>query len=112
MMKINQYEIWWIELDPTVGTETKKTRPCAIISNDTLNHYGRRVIVAPLLKQYKSWPYVVNVQPSEINGLDMERRVDLTQVRAVDKARVKRKMGVLESNYHKKITQAENAVLH
>jgi mRNA interferase MazF len=111
-MQINQYEIWWVDLDSTKGTETQKTRPCVIVSNDTLNHYGKRVIVAPLLKNHKPWPYVVNIQPSELNDLDMERRIDLTQLRAIDKIRLQSRKGLLEANYHPKIIQAESAVLH
>lgn len=110
-MQINQYEIWWVDLDPTKGTETQKTRPCVILSNNVLNHYGKRVIVAPLLKTHKPWPYVVNIQPSGNNGLDLERRVDLTQLRAIDKVRLQSKKGALESLYHKQIVQAENSVL-
>lgn len=111
-MPINQYEIWWVNLDPTVGTETQKTRPCVIISNDILNHHGKRVIVAPLLKQHKPWPYVVNITPSTDNGLDTDRRVDLTQLRAIDKSRLLTKKGVLEAGYHPKIIRAEQAVLY
>jgi mRNA interferase MazF len=111
-MQINQYEIWWVDLDPTKGTETRKTRPCVILSNDILNHHGKRVIVAPLLKNHKPWPYVVNVQLSNMNGLDMARRVDLTQMRAIDKLRLQSKKGALESEYHQKIIHAESAVLH
>lgn len=111
-MQISQYDIWWVDLDPIRGTETQKTRPCVIVSNDTLNHYGKRVIVAPLIKQHKPWPYVVNVKPSEQNGLDMERRIDLTQLRAIDKVRLKSRKGLLEATYHRPVIQAENAVLH
>ncbi len=68
--------------------------------------------MAPLLKNHKPWPYVVNIQPSEINGLDMERRIDLTQLRAIDKIRLQSRKGLLEANYHPKIIQAENVVLH
>jgi mRNA interferase MazF len=111
-MQINQYDIWWVDLDPTKGTETQKTRPCVILSNDILNHHGKRVIVAPLLKNHKPWPYVINIQLSKMNGLDMERRVDLTQMRAIDKLRLQSKKGALESEYYKKIIHAESTVLH
>ena len=111
-MQVNQYEIWWIDLDPTKGTKTQKTRPCVILSNDILNHHGKRVIIAPLLKNHKPWPYVVNIQQSKTNGLDMERRIDLTQLRAIDKVRLQSKKGTLEAIYHQKIVQAERIVLH
>jgi mRNA interferase MazF len=112
MMQIEQYAIWWVDLDPTKGTETQKTRPCVILSNDILNQHGQRVIVAPLLKNHRPWPYVVNIQPSKTNGLDVPRRVDLTQIRAIDKLRLQSKKGALEPEYHKKVASAESAVLH
>lgn len=110
-MKISQYDIWWVDLDPTKGTETQKTRPCVILSNNILNQHGKRVIVAPLLKQHKPWPYVVNIQPSEQNNLDTPRRLDLTQIRSIDKLRLKNHKGILETSYHKQVLRAESAIL-
>lgn len=88
-------EIWWVELDPTVGTETRKTRPVVVLSNDIINANGPRVAIAPLLKGHKPFHYVVNVSPTTDNNLDQERRIDLTQLRFVDKARLCGRQGTL-----------------
>ncbi len=88
-------EIWWAELDPTQGTETRKTRPVVVLSNDIINTNGPRVAIAPLLKGHKPFHYVVNVSPTADNKLDQERRIDLTQLRFVDKARLRGKQGSL-----------------
>lgn len=108
---MKQYEIWWVDLDPVKGTETQKTRPCVVLSADVINQHGERVIIAPLLKKHKPWPYVVNVTPSRQNGVDGERRIDLTQMRAVDKTRITSQKGLLEKKYYPAIHRAIKIVL-
>lgn len=102
---VSQFEIWWVNLDPTVGMETQKTRPCLIVSSDTLNK-GQMVFIAPFLKGLQPRFYAVNVEPSQVNNLDIERRVDLRQMRSVDKTRFKQKLGRLEEKYHSSIHKA------
>lgn len=88
-------EMWWVDLDPTHGTETRKTRPVVVLSDDVINTHGSRVAVAPLLKGHKPFYYVVNVSPTEENGLDQNRRIDMTQLRFVDKQRLRGRQGGL-----------------
>lgn len=90
-------EIWWAELDPAMGTETRKTRPVVVISNDVINAKGVRVAIVPLLKGHKPFHYVVNVSPTAENGLDQDRRLDMTQLRFIDKTRLRGRQGSLES---------------
>lgn len=99
-------EIWWVNLDPTIGCETQKTRPCLILQNDVGNQRSSTTIVAPLLRGSKTYPFVVNVKPTPQNGLDHERHISLNQMRAVDMRRMKEKLGVLEDSYWEKIEMA------
>jgi len=77
-------EVYWVNLDPTVGTEIKKKRPCIIVSNDAANEMGRRVIVAPITSSVNQiYPFQVKV---EIQGKPGKALLD--QIRAVDKLRL------------------------
>lgn len=99
-------EIWWVNLKPVVGSETDKERPCLILQNDIGNENGATTIVAPLLPGVKTYPFVVNVTPTLQNGLDAERHINLSQMRAVDAQRIKNKQGVLENIYWAEIEKA------
>ncbi|MEM7579921.1 MAG: type II toxin-antitoxin system PemK/MazF family toxin [Mastigocoleus sp.] len=103
-------EIRWVRLDPTVGAEAQKTRPCLIVQNDTMNQYGLLTIVMPFRPGSKEAPYVVNVKPTSRNGLDAERFIDVGQIRAVDYRRILGKVGVLEEEYWESIHTAINIV--
>ena len=59
---VNQYDIYWIDLDPTRGSEIQKTRPCVIISPDEMNHNINTVIIAPLTSKSKNYPTRVKVE--------------------------------------------------
>jgi mRNA interferase MazF len=99
-------EIWWVDLNPIVGSETGKERPCLILQNDIGNQNGLTTIVAPLLPGKKPYPFVVNVAPTAQNGLSGDRNINLSQMRAVDARRIKNKQGVLEDIYWKEIEKA------
>jgi len=87
-MVANQYEVFLINLDPTVGHEIKKTRPCLVISPDEMNHTIRTVMVAPMTT--KSRPYPTRV-PVEFEGT--AGWVVLDQIRTVDGVRLIRRLG-------------------
>ncbi|MEA5533064.1 type II toxin-antitoxin system PemK/MazF family toxin [Crocosphaera sp. XPORK-15E] len=110
-MTYQRGEIRWIRLDPTVGAEVQKTRPCLIVQNDIMNQYGQLTIVMPFRPGNKKAPYTVNVVPSNVNGLDQDRFIDVAQIRAVDGKRVLGKLGVLESNYWESIKIALDIIL-
>ncbi len=98
-----QLSIYWVDLEPTKGAETRKKCPCVIIQSDIVNKNTRTVIVAPILPNHKNWPFVVNIKPSTQNKLDKDRHINLKQIRAVDISRIDNQHGVLEKQYLKKI---------
>jgi mRNA interferase MazF len=89
-MVVNQYEIYWIDLDPTRGSEIQKIRPCIVISPDEMNHNINTVIIAPLTSTSKTYPSRVNI---EFEG--KECWIVLDQIRCVDKSRLLKKAGIL-----------------
>ena len=91
-MAINRFEVYLINLDPTVGSEIKKTRPCLVVSPDEINHNIRTVIVAPLTT--KGQPYPTRV-PCRFKGKDGQ--VVLDQIRAVDRSRLSKKLGNIDN---------------
>ena len=90
-MAINRFEVYLINLDPTVGSEIKKTRPCLVVSPDEINHNIRTAIVAPLTT--KGRPYPTRV-PCRFRGKDGQ--VVLDQFRAVDHSRLVKKLGKID----------------
>ena len=84
-------EVWWVEFDPSIGTEIKKTRPAIIISNDSANRHLSRVVVVPVTSN------IERIYPSEflvsINGSQNKGMSD--QIMAADKARLKSRVGIL-----------------
>ena len=89
-------EVYWVNLDPTVGSEIAKTRPALVISNDIGNEYAARVIVAPITSggTSKIYPFEVAVDAEE-GGLSMPGKVVLDQIRTVDKSRLGARIGML-----------------
>ncbi len=86
---VNQYEIYLIDLDPTIGHEIRKTRPCLIISPDEQNHSPMKtVLIAPMTT--KGHPFPTRI-PLSFQG--KEGWIVLDQIRAVDKIRLIRKLG-------------------
>ena len=106
MTEFKQLDIYWVDLEPTQGAETKKLRPCVIIQSDYVNIHSRTLIVAPMLPNHKSWPFAVNLTPSSDNGLDKDRYINLKQLRAIDIARIGKKQGRVENQYLQEIKQA------
>lgn len=82
-MDIAQYEIVLVNLDPTVGSEIKKTRPCAIISPDEMNKFLQTVVIAPMTSQSKNYPTRLEVKHNNIKGW-----IVLDQIRTIDKQRI------------------------
>lgn len=98
-------EIWLISLDPTVGSEIRKSRPAVIVSVDEIGILPLRVIV-PLTdwkEHYVKASWMVRVLPSRGNGLDKPSAVDAFQVRSVSTQRFIQKIGVLEAETLEKI---------
>ena len=82
-MVAKQYEVYWINLDPTIGSEIKKTRPCVILSPNEMNNNLNTIIIAPLTSKSKPYPTRVKVK---LDGKDGWAVLD--QIRTVDKQRL------------------------
>ncbi|WP_181306274.1 type II toxin-antitoxin system PemK/MazF family toxin [Rufibacter sp. XAAS-G3-1] len=82
-MDINQYEIVLVNLDPTMGSEIQKTRPCVVVSPDELNHHLRTVVVAPMTTKSRLYPTRVQVKHNKQTGW-----VVIDQIRTIDKVRI------------------------
>ena len=78
---VNRFEVHLVNLDPTVGVEIKKTRPCLVISPDEMNHHIRTVIIAPMTTKGLSYPTRVTCRFKGKNG-----QIVLDQIRTVDAA--------------------------
>ncbi len=92
---MKQREIWLINLDPTLGAEIKKTRPCVILSNDAIGVLPLKVI-APITgykPEYEKVPWMVKLVPNKMNNLDKESVIDLFQIRSVARERLLKKIG-------------------
>jgi mRNA interferase MazF len=110
-LRYKRGEIWWVNLDPVIGSETAKKRPCLILQNDVGNARSSTTMVAPLLKGLKTYPFVVNVEATIDNGLDENRRIHLEQMRVVDHRRIDNRLGTLEDTYWSDIEKAVCVVL-
>lgn len=91
-MEVNRFEVFLICLDPTVGREIKKTRPCTIISPDEMNHHIGTVIIAPMTSKGRNYPTRVKCTFQGVEG-----QVVLDQIRTVDKSRLIKKLGRLSA---------------
>jgi mRNA interferase MazF len=89
---VKRGEIWQVNLDPTVGSEIQKSRPCVVVSPPELNDHLRTVIVAPMTSKGFAAPFRVPVKHDGRNGLIL-----IDQVRTVDKARLARRLGALSA---------------
>ena len=92
-MVMKQYEVHLINLDPTVGHEIKKTRPCVIISPDEMNENIGTVIIAPMTTKSHDYPSRVNINFKGKSG-----RILLDQIRTIDKRRIVKKLGKIKES--------------
>ncbi|WP_282019189.1 type II toxin-antitoxin system PemK/MazF family toxin [Salegentibacter mishustinae] len=82
-MELKQYSIILVNLDPTVGSEIKKTRPCVIISPNEMNKYLRTIVVAPMTTNLKKYPTRIAIKTNNKKGM-----VAIDQIRTIDKQRI------------------------
>ena len=90
-MAISRFDVYLVNLDPTIGREIKKTRPCLVVSPDEMNRFIRTVIVAPMTTKGRSYPTRVSCRFRGREGL-----VVLDQLRTVDRARLAKRLGRLD----------------
>ena len=91
-MVISRFEIHLVNLDPTVGSEIRKTRPCLVSSPDEMNHRIRTVIIAPLTTARQNYPTRVPCRFKSKKG-----QIVFDQIRTVDQVRLVRKLGTLDT---------------
>ena len=89
---VKRGDIWLVNLDPTVGSEIKKSRPCVVVSPPEMHDYLRTVLVAPMTSKGRAAPYRIALTHGGKKGLIL-----LDQMRAVDKVRLAQKLGVLNA---------------
>lgn len=82
-MELTQYKIVLVNLDPTVGSEIQKTRPCVIISPNEMNKFLNTIIIAPMTSNLKKYPTRILVKHAERNGM-----IAMDQIRTIDKNRI------------------------
>jgi len=91
-MVVKRFDVYLVNLDPTVGSEIKKTRPCLVISPDEMNHNIRTVIIAPMTSAQKEYPTRVSCTFQKKKG-----QIVLDQLRTIDKIRLIKKLGTIDS---------------
>jgi mRNA interferase MazF len=85
-MVIHQYDIFWVDLDPTIGHEIKKVRPCVVLSPNEMNFNIDTIIIAPMTTKSRNYPTRIKI--------DFEKKagwIVLDQIRTIDKIRLKEK---------------------
>lgn len=91
-MVVGQYHVFLVNLDPTIGHEMKKLRPCLVISPDEMNEYIETVIIAPMTTRSRDYPTRVQLRFQNERGW-----IVLDQIRAVDRRRLVRRLGKIGS---------------
>lgn len=89
-MEISQYQIILVNLDPTIGNEIQKTRPCVVLSPDEMNKHLRTVVIAPMTTSSKNYPTRIEVKHDNKLGW-----IVLDQIRTIDKQRIINDLGKL-----------------
>lgn len=92
-MVIKRFDVYLINLDPTVGSEIRKARPCLVISPDEMNRYISTVIVAPMTTKGRDYPTRVQCTFKGKDG-----QVVLDQIRTIDKSRLAQKLGKIDEH--------------
>jgi len=92
-MVVKRFDVYLVNLDPTVGHEIKKTQPCLVISPDEMNRYIRTVIVAPMTTTGRAYPARITCQFEGKEG-----QVVLDQIQTVDKIRLVKNLGQIDKS--------------
>jgi mRNA interferase MazF len=97
-MVANRFDVYLTNLDPTVGSEIQKTRPCLIISPDEMNKHIRTVIIAPMTTAGKDYPTRVTCTFKKKKG-----QIVLDQIQTIDKTRLVKKLGTIDPETQLKV---------
>lgn len=90
---VSQFEVYWVDLNPTVGAEMQKIRPCVVVSPQELNDHLDTVIIVPVTSAIHGYPYRVRCYI-----MDREGEIATDQIRTIDKRRLKRSIGILSDD--------------
>ena len=101
-MELKQYQVVLVNLDPTIGSEMKKTRPCVIVSPDEMNRYLQTIVIAPMTSTSKSYPTRVPVRYGRGKGW-----VVLDQIRTIDRRRI---IKILDNLTRKEIESVKSVI--
>jgi mRNA interferase MazF len=97
---MKQYDIVIVNLNPTIGSEIKKTRPCVIVSPNEINNNLKTVVICPITSQSKNYPTRINFElEGNINSIAID------QIRTVDKSRIIKNIGKLNKDTIKEVKQ-------
>lgn len=102
MEQVNQYDIVLVNLNPTIGSEMKKTRPCVVLSPNEMNKYLRTIVVAPMTSASKPYPTRIEVKHKQTKGW-----LAVDQIRTIDRARIVKKFETLSN---KEIENIKNVI--
>jgi mRNA interferase MazF len=97
-MVIKRFEVYLVNLDPTIGSEIQKTRPCLVISPDEMNRHIATVIVAPMTTQGRAYPTRISCQFQGKDG-----QIVLDQLRTVDKVRLVKRLGRISTTTQQEV---------
>jgi mRNA interferase MazF len=97
-MVVAQFEVFLVALDPTIGSEIQKTRPCLVISPNEMNQHLATAIVAPMTTKGKPYPSRIPIRFQGKDGL-----IVLDQIRTVDKTRLVKKLGSIDDEDRKAV---------
>lgn len=89
---VKRFDVYLVDLDPTVGSEIQKTRPCLVVSPDEMNRNIRTVIIAPMTSTSKDYPTRVSCIFRKKQG-----HIILDQIRTIDKTRLIKRLGTIDS---------------
>ena len=92
-MELKQYSVILVNLDPTLGSEIKKTRPCVIISPNEMNKYLKTIVIAPMTTNLKKYPTRIPVKSNDKKGM-----IVIDQIRTIDRQRIIRVLDSLSKS--------------
>ena len=102
-MKVKRGDVWLVNLDPTIGHEIRKTRPAVVVQNDIGNEYSSTTIIAPITSQNTEKIYPMEVL---LESKESMSKVLLNQIRAVDKQRLLKHIGSVDSETMHRVNEA------